>query len=431
MARILLSITSVARCPDPGSGAGRTVGEIIGSECEPYAVPPLWRRRDDGWLARKPAGVGADPPRFGTFINGEGLNMQKFGRHAVTATLMLASAGIALADDAKPAAPSLGDVLAASGITATGYVDGTYSYQSYSPPASSTYNYNTFALNQASLSVAYTPSSGFGALVNAVAGTEACNGCYAPGYSSGSSASTSSFNLLQAYAQYVAGKATLYVGKFTTLAGAEVAAPTGDTNITRSLLYWYNEPLTHVGARLAYAATDTFTFTVGVNNGWNTDASLASGKTYEVGATFAPSKAFSLAGAVYYTAQDASDAKKTLVDLVATYNATSALTFVLSGDYDKLEPSGGSSSTWWGVAGYANYAFSDTWRTSFRAEYLKDSDGYNFGIPGKGYEGTLTFGYMPSKHFEARIEGRYDSYKPDSGSSYDVTQGWLQALYKF
>jgi hypothetical protein len=343
-------------------------------------------------------------------------------------------AGVALAaDDAKPAAPSLSDVLGASGITATGYVDGTYSYLSVSPPVGSTVNSNTFALNQASLSLAYTPASGFGALVNAVAGTEACNGCYAAGYSGGSSASTSSFNLLQAYAQYVAGKATLYVGKFTTLAGAEVAAPTGDANVTRSLLFWYNEPLTHVGARLAYAATDQVTVTVGVNNGWNYDTSPGSAKTYELGATFAPSKAVSLAGAAYCTAADITGGAKTLIDLVATWNATSALTVVLNGDWDSQDRAiGTQSANWWGVAGYVNYAIDDAWRVSVRGEYLNDTDGYVFGgTKNKVDEATLTFGYAPAKNFEARLEARYDTYKPDLGSSTKATQVWLQALYKF
>ena len=76
--------------------------------------------------------------------------MRKLATPALTVSLLLAGAGTALADDAKPAAPSLSDVLASSGITATGYVDGTYSYASVSTPGSSSVDGNTFALNQAS-----------------------------------------------------------------------------------------------------------------------------------------------------------------------------------------------------------------------------------------------------------------------------------------
>jgi hypothetical protein len=369
--------------------------------------------------------------------------MRTLAKIAVTVSLILAgaSAGTAMAaDEAKPAAPSLSDVLGASGITATGYVDGTASFLSTSPPGGSSYDTNTFALNQASLTLAYVPAAGFGATVQAVGGTEAANGCYQAGY--GACGGTSNFNLLQAYAQYVSGKTTLYVGKFTTLAGAEVAAPTGNTNVTRSLLYWYNEPVTHVGARLAVAATDTVTVTGGINNGWNNDLS-SSGKTYEVGATFAPSKAFTLAAAGYFTSKDPANDKRSLIDVVATFNLSSQITVILSGDYDKVDFFDGSSAKWYGVAGYFNYAIDDAWRLSARAEYLDDKDGYATTAytqsvtfdettrPTKVTEGTVTVGFAPSKNFEVRAEGRYDTYKVDVVGSVNTTQLWLQALYKF
>ena len=88
------------------------------------------------------------------------------------------------------------------------------------------------------------------------------------------------------------------------------------------------------------------------------------------------------------------------------------------------------------MALYGNFAINDTWRTSLRLEYLDDQDG--FATTGakqaaniKVNEGTLTFGYAPTKNFEFRVEGRYDTYKPDGGSDLKATQGWLQALYKF
>jgi len=379
--------------------------------------------------------------------------MQGSGTRALVASLLLASASAALsAEDAKPTVPSLADVLGASGVTATGYIDSTYSYVALAPPGGDSRDASSFALNQAALSLAYTPNAGFGARVHAVAGTEACNGCYAPGYAypypydtvaaNGSSASTSSFNLLQAYAQYVAGKATWYVGKFTTLAGAEVAAPTGNSNVTRSLLFWYAEPLTHVGARLAYAATGKVTVTAGVNNGWNNDAS-GSARTCEFSAGLAPSKTVSLAATAYYTASDnnAGDnaGARTLIDLVATWNVTPALTLIASADWDRQErafatEAGPRSATWWGVAGYVNYAIDAAWRVSVRGEHLEDEDGYVLGTAGirvKGSEGTLTVAYAPAPHFEARLEGRYDRYRSDGSSSLDATQLWLQALYKF
>ena len=352
--------------------------------------------------------------------------MQMPGKFAVTTSLLLAIAGTgaAQADDAaKGAAPSLSEVLDASGITVTGYIDATYSYGDHSAELlpDDTSSVNTFALNQAGLTISKLPSSGFGALVNVVDGTEAGTGLYAPSYSyAGNVNSGSHLDLLQAYVQYATGKVTVMAGKFTTLAGAEVAAPTGDVNVTRSLLFWYSEPINHTGVRVVYAPSSMASFTIGANNGWNTETSTGSGK------------AFTLNGAAYYGDVDvaAGLGKKTLVDLAGTWTVSPSLTIVANVDWDKQEVSNGSGSfTWWAAAGYVNYAINDTWRTSLRFEYLDDQGGAIAGARQKLKEGTLTFGYMPSKNHEFRIEGRHDT--SDLAGSTDITQAWLQALYKF
>ncbi len=96
-----------------------------------------------------------------------------------------------------------------------------------------------------------------------------------------------------------------------------------------------------------------------------------------------------------------------------TYNATEALTLVLSYDWGKQEQhtAGDADLGWDGVAFYTNYALNDQWRVSLRLEYLDDKQGFVSGLLGtsqKFKEGTLTFGYAPAKSFEVRIEARYD-----------------------
>ena len=91
-------------------------------------------------------------------------------RLGVVAVSMLAFAGAAVAEDAapadaapaKPAVPVLSDILDASGITLTGYVDGSFAYQHNDTTKQ---DYNTFALQQASFTLAKQPTSGFGAVV--------------------------------------------------------------------------------------------------------------------------------------------------------------------------------------------------------------------------------------------------------------------------
>ncbi len=358
------------------------------------------------------------------------------GRSAVTLSLILASAAAgnaAAADAPKPATPTLAEVLDSSGISASGNIDATYSYGDQSAALlPDTRSANTFALNQAAFTISKLPSAGFGALVNVVAGTEAGTGLYAPSYSyTGNINSSVNFDLLQAYMQYATGKLTVMAGKYLTLAGAEVAAPTGNSNITRSLLFWYSEPINHTGVRMVYAASNVASFTVGVNNGWNTGTSTGSGKTLELCISLAPLKTLSMTGSAHYGDTDVANGlgKKTLVDLVATWTATAALTVTGTVDWDKQELAGGTSLTWWAAAGYLNYSINDAWRTSLRLEYLNDQDGAINGAKQNLKEGTLTFGYAPAKNYELRLEARHD--QSDQIGSQDITQAWLQALYKF
>lgn len=356
--------------------------------------------------------------------------------------LVAFGAGAAGADEGAASAPTLPDVLKASGLSLGGYLDGTYSYESTSPAADRSVDSNTFALNQAAFTLGYTGPAGFGALVNVVAGTEACNGCYAPGYGAGGAgASTSSVNLLQGYLSYTSGKLAASAGKFLTLAGAEVAAPTGNTNVTRSLLFWYAEPVTHVGARLAYTTSHATMLTFGLNNGWNIDGSTGrGGKTAEFGLMQQVSKAFSVAAAAYVGDYDMADGvgRRSLIDAMATWNATPSLTLIASADFDRQDHAfgpGTGTASWQGVALYCNYAINDAWRSSVRAESLDDRDGFNFGTRTRVDEATLTLGYMPDAHVEFRAEGRQDRYRPagagaGAGSS-SATQLWLQGLYKF
>jgi hypothetical protein len=307
-------------------------------------------------------------------------------------------------------------------------VDATYSYSNAS--ATSTDSSNTFGLNQVGFTLAKLPSTGFGATVSVAVGTEAGTGLYAPSHSYYNAIGTSNtFDVLQAYAQYSTGSVTVMAGKLLTLAGAEVAVPTGNTNVTRSYLFWYSEPINHTGVRAAFVASDMATFTLGVNEGWNVTSATDKDKTYEAAVTLTPSKTYTLVGAAYY-GDYYGIGKRTLLDVVSTWTASDKLTVVGSVDYDIQKDAAGNSAKWWGAAAYVNYAIDDAWRVSVRGEYLDDQDGFATGSVEKLKEGTVTFGFAPSKNFELRLEGRYDAASTVTADK-NVTQAWVAAVYKF
>jgi hypothetical protein len=346
--------------------------------------------------------------------------MNKHGKQLIASALILSSAvrTAALADEptappaaaepAKPAPGTLAGVLDASGITATGYVAASYYHSNgYGTDHQFDNKHDSFQLDQAALTLAYQPKEGFGALVNIDAGED----MKILNAAEGSNANT--FDVVQAFVQYAAGPLTVIGGKYVTLAGAEVIAPTGNTNFSRSLLF-FAEPLTHTGIRATYAASDTLSVVAGVNNGWNYSSLSTSGsKTGELGVAWTPSKTFSLTAQAYVGKDSTFDAQRTLVDAVATYSATDALTLILSYDWGKQKQhaAGDPDLDWNGAAFYTNYALNDQWRASLRLEYLNDKEGFVSGLlgtPQKLKEGTLTFGYAPVKSFELRMEARYD-----------------------
>jgi hypothetical protein len=340
-------------------------------------------------------------------------------------------------------APTLSQILANSGITESGYVAASY----YDSSGYNTYHqfdtsHDTFQLDQAGLQLAYQPKSGFGAVVDVIAGDDAKIVDYAE--SAGTSAN--SFDILQGFVQYAAGPLTVQAGKFTTLAGAEVIAPTGNTNFSRSLLF-YAEPMTHTGVRATYALSGTLSLIVGVNNGWNYTQINYGSKTGELGVAFNPNKYFSLTAQLYAGKDPVYRAQRTFIDTVATFNATSALSFVVSYDWGKQETAGATppsltGGNWDGVAAYVNYQLSSEWRVSLRGEYLDDKDGTTLvtGASQSLKEGTVTFGYDPVASFELRLEGRYDSsgaasflksLTPVASYSDSQSEVALQGVFKF
>lgn len=319
----------------------------------------------------------------------------------------LATLGPVGARAADSPTETIAHVLANSGITASGYLAASFYHSS---GGNTDHQFDTahqaFQFDQAGLNLAYQPKQGFGAVLNLIAGDDAK---VVNAAESASASSNNMFDLLQGYVQYVDGGLTVEAGKFTTLVGAEVIAPTGNTNYSRSFLF-YAEPMTHTGIRATYAFNDAVSVTLGVNNGWNYTTVTSGAKTAEFGIALTPTSAFSLSAQGYIGDDPVDLTQRTDFDTVATYNVTSALQFVASYDWGRQDPSAMTTGgEWSGVAVYANYRFNPQWRVSLRGESFDDRNGFMLGTPQKVKEGTVTVGYDPVADFELRLEGRYDS----------------------
>src|SRR5438309_4116958 len=202
---------------------------------------------------------------------------------------------------AKPApVPTLDKVLEASGISVSGYIDAGYTHSDRNQAAFTTRVFDqqnsSFGLNQFGLTVAKQPKEGFGGLVNLTVGRDAqfIHSAPEPSGNNAAGQASSMFDVTQAYLQYAGGPLTVIAGKFVTLSGTEVIASTGNTNISRSILFGAI-PFTHTGVRATWALSDTVNLIAGVNNGWDQLTDSNKGKTVELGATFNPIRPLNIA----------------------------------------------------------------------------------------------------------------------------------------
>lgn len=326
------------------------------------------------------------------------------------------------------------------------------------------YRRNSLRLHQLAFTLANQPKEGFGGLLNVTLGRDADviaayktgpsrgDGCnLATGQSSTGSCRRTGYDITQAYVDYSVGSAHFMLGKYVTLAGAEVINSTTNPNYSRSILFGYAIPFTHTGLRTHYRVGDTLTLMGGVNNGWDNMKDTNSAKAIEFGAAFTPTKELSVSGMVHTGKErigglvnTGPEGTRDLFDAVVTFNATDRLTLIFNYDYGTQANAAGATVTgagtakWSGLAGYANYQIADRWKVSMRGEYFEDRDGYRTGVAQKWKEATLTLTYTPIKNLDLRGEIRGDwsdvpaFVRSDNVTATDSQRSiGLEAIYKF
>lgn len=372
---------------------------------------------------------------------------------SVAAALAIPAVAVAQAQPPKPSVPTLDQVFEASGIAVDGYIDVAYTHLSgsgffTSGVANRVFDTerNAFMLHQAAINIAKQPKEGVGGFVNLTLGTDA--DVIAP--FNANPGATQKFDITQAFAQYATGSLTVIGGRYVTASGAEVIKSPANVNYSRSILFGYAIPFTHTGVRATYAASDTISVFGGLNNGWDNLKETNAQKTVELGVSATPTKDVTIAMVNYIGTERVGglvvtgpEGRRNLFDIVVTFAATDKLSFTLNYDNASqrnaatVAPSGNSTAEWSGVAVYATYQPSSTWRLSVRGEHFDDKDGYRTGVMQKWKEGTITLAYLPSKSMELRGEIRGDRsnvasfMKTDGSASKSQNSFGLQALYKF
>lgn len=209
---------------------------------------------------------------------------------------------------------------------------------------------------------------------------------------------------------------TLKGGKFVTLLGVEVIEAPNNLNVSRSLLFSFAIPLTHVGLLGSYAVTDTVAVTAGPVLGWDTATGRNEAPSGLGQISYSGIKALSaslnlILGPEKVAGTDTHHLRG-VVDLVLSYTGVTGLSLGLNADYgweQDAAPDGGTA-VWWGAAAYAAYDWTQALRTAVRLEYFRDQDGVRTGFGSRlGVLGaTATVQYRVWKGLVTRLEYRHD-----------------------
>jgi hypothetical protein len=325
------------------------------------------------------------------------------------------------------------------GVSVKGYVEGQYNYN-FNDPSTQANAFrvfdtkaNSFTFNMAELALTKSSEAGtgFGLVLNygldaqvtsASGSTVNTDPTGAPSLDgSGNPITTKDdFDVQQAYvSEKLGGNVELKLGKFATLAGAEVIEGPANYNISRSFLFGWAIPFTHTGLRAAYTTpVPGLAVTLGLNNGWDVVNDGDKGKTAELQVAMTPMDMLAVAVTGYYgpesTAVD--NDNRGVVDVVATIKPMDGLAVVLNYDRGSQETFNvaGDSALWQGYAVYANLGIGDKHAVTLRGEVFDDQDGFRTSAVQTLREVTLTFACKMKENLEWRAEYRYDQSNLDT-----------------
>jgi hypothetical protein len=217
--------------------------------------------------------------------------------------------------------------------------------------------------------------------------------------------------LEQAYGYYAfENGAELDVGLFGTIAGLEVAESHLNWNYSRGLLWAWNEPFSHLGAKFSAPITDTFTGRVMLVNGFDNAFDENSGKSYGVQGSWAPSDRFNTTATWIHGPEN--DLTNTGWQRDFSWNFYGGLheKFEVMANLDWISSTDplDATATSWGIGGYARFNPTDKFRIAQRFEYFDDKEARGTGVEQTLKEYTLTFEYAPQPSFITRLEYRRD-----------------------
>jgi hypothetical protein len=230
-------------------------------------------------------------------------------------------------------------------------------------------------------------------------------------------------NLQQGYISLMASEQlTLDFGKFVTPLGAELIESQDNWNYSRSVLFGFAIPFYHAGLRASYAASDQFSLSGYVVNGWNNVIENNSDKTFIGSVALTPNEQLTwygnlIAGKERDFDGDGEQDLRWVFDTTLSFAASEMLTLMANFDYgseaDADPVTAGDPGTFWGIAAYARYQAQEDWAFAGRFEFIDDSSDGWMGIGQKVQTFTATSDHTVYEDLIARFEFRFDTSEND------------------
>ena len=202
----------------------------------------------------------------------------------------------------------------------------------------------------------------------------------------------------------------LDVGLFGTIAGLEVAESHLNWNYTRGILWAWNEPFSHLGARFTAPLSDEFTAKFLLVNGFDNAFDQNSGKSYGLQGSWAPGDRFNTTLTWIHGPENNLTNEGWLRNVSWNFYGALHEKFEIMGNFDyisNMDPFG-VAATSWGLGGYARFSPLEKFRIAQRFEYFDDLEARSTGLEHILKEYTLTFEYAPESRFITRLEYRRD-----------------------
>jgi len=209
-------------------------------------------------------------------------------------------------------------------------------------------------------------------------------------------------------------------------------------NYSRSVLWWYMQPLFFTGIRATIPVADQFSILAFAANGWNNSIDNNAGKTFGVqlmikpadqlimylGYVGGPEQNDFIPGAPAVgmgmatppgDVPNADSNWRHMIDFVADINPTKDLRFLLNGDYRTESGLGGGAAgthteSVYGANLVIRYSFTDAFYGSLRGEFYHDEHGDTLGTgqTTNVEDGTLTLAYGVGNHLALMLDNRFD-----------------------